>query len=795
MADQTELIPYQGRNYTVAALTEELQRYDTPIDRYNAQVEIRDYLLRCRVELDVRIEQFYYYVLADGTCWRVGKNLEDEEWKEAGRIAKDSEKRRKRFETATASILADWGEQAEGLIKDKSYTAMQKIQFLAKRVKLTDAWVLINDAILTRIKRTEEANRRWALGPNPVDYENAANKVERWTKGQITIPQIQQEDLQRYGLRVNEDGSLGYVEGTQGHVIGTLPNTPARNNALQSSLGSAQFTPLNRQLHSTVEATNDRNMAQNTPGTPPNDRDQPTLRSPRSSPLSSIATPSPPVTPTPDSRKRARDTTPKGQDGTADPGGEDDSATESDDDDDTEPTGKPTKGKGRPDKRQRLVCECPEEATSIAWNMSMNRGPMSFVEGLELLGQVKLEDICLLHKKRICKILGLRVPRDEWRITTNLQEIQDGAADPWKLKTDPETYPWFKDDHRPPRPKEILETTRYIPTETEPYCAPRKPLLADLRKQFTKKTMTEWQQQGIATFGGLFDWWWTETVEGYPESTVAEVMNKECAMYEHHSKRLHGLRSPLPNMLHSLVQQVARQDPAYYRLHVSLRPDNAWRFISYPCFLQLPLPDCEGAPDYIQGTIAIEDGNNYHKGDVIMAGSGHSDYLTRAKRGILPGFIAIKYNGETLELPHLHYVTGLAGSHRLLVHPGGYPEELKNDYGKALLRFPDRSQLGSLGPLSDALLGKRGWGSADVDAEVKIALGGRKNAEEFFQGWRSRAAAEVVKSFQALKKAEQERFAENSYFDWIDKNPNTPFPAVNDPDPPRTPESYERYCE
>ena len=82
-----------------------------------------------------------------------------------------------------ASILADWGEQAEGLIKDKSYTAMQRIQFLAKQVKLTDAWVLINNAILTQIKKTEEVNRRWALGSNPIDYKNAVNRVKRWMKG------------------------------------------------------------------------------------------------------------------------------------------------------------------------------------------------------------------------------------------------------------------------------------------------------------------------------------------------------------------------------------------------------------------------------------------------------------------------------------------------------------------------------------------------------------------------------------------------------------------------------------
>ena len=81
-----------------------------------------------------------------------------------------------------------------------------------------------------------------------------------------------------------------------------------------------------------------------------------------------------------------------------------------------------------------------------------------------------------------------------------------------------------------------------------------------------------------------------------------------------------------------------------------------------------------------------------------------------------------------------------------------------------LLCFSTKNQLGCLRPLSDALLEKRGWGSADMEAEVKIVLEKRKNAEKFFQKWRNCAMAEVVKSFQALKKAKQEQFTENSYF-------------------------------
>ena len=106
-----------------------------------------------------------------------------------------------------------------------------------------------------------------------------------------------------------------------------------------------------------------------------------------------------------------------------------------------------------------------------------------------------------------------------------------------------------------------------------------------------------------------------------------------------------------------------------------------------------------------------------------MAAAGHSDYLKRTMRSILPGFIAVNKNVETLEQPHLQSVSGLAASHRIMALPPGYPEELQNEYKNAPLRFPAKGELGCLGPLSDALLGRRGWGLADVEAEIRIVLG------------------------------------------------------------------------
>ena len=42
----------------------------------------------------------------------------------------------------------------------------------------------------------------------------------------------------------------------------------------------------------------------------------------------------------------------------------------------------------------------------------------------------------------------------------------------------------------------------------------------------------------------------------------------------------------IPIMLHFLIQQVVKQDPAIYCLTVTLQPDYAWWLISYPYFLR-----------------------------------------------------------------------------------------------------------------------------------------------------------------------------------------------------------------
>lgn len=92
--------------------------------------------------------------------------------------------------------------------------------------------------------------------------------------------------------------------------------------------------------------------------------------------------------------------------------------------------------------------------------------------------------------------------------------------------------------------------------------------------------------------GDIFGWWWSRKIGGFEEACVADVIDLEFQMYRHHEKNVHLDENDgtLHSMLYSLAQQVVRQDPYSYLLHVCYRPDHEWRLVSLPCFAFFAVP-------------------------------------------------------------------------------------------------------------------------------------------------------------------------------------------------------------
>ncbi|KAI9765327.1 MAG: hypothetical protein M1839_005527 [Geoglossum umbratile] len=65
---------------------------------------------------------------------------------------------------------------------------------------------------------------------------------------------------------------------------------------------------------------------------------------------------------------------------------------------------------------------------------------------------------------------------------------------------------------------------------------------------------------------------------------MMKCIDMEFSIYRHHHRNLSG-RSRLGwlrNMFYSLIQQLVRQDPVWYSIIASARPDKNWRLITYP---------------------------------------------------------------------------------------------------------------------------------------------------------------------------------------------------------------------
>ena len=315
-------------------------------------------------------------------------------------------------------------------------------------------------------------------------------------------------------------------------------------------------------------------------------------------------------------------------------------------------------------------------------------------------------------------------------------------------------------------------------------------------------------------------------------------------MYHHHLREINGKKNIgwLRNMFFSITQQLMRQDPAYYMFYAALRPDSAWRLVSYPyyakysvpgdgtyfCHIDLNIPDllanARGA-SMIQGTVSLdeEDHDNctfilpgmqhklgqwwervkgrgqetsgyvhritdqiFTKGDSEALGlnwkrvpckpgdmritlpsipHGATGPTTKLRRTMLPWFVGVQDDENSLEVIEGGTWSDLAASHRDFTAPKATPSGLPNRYGAIPYRFPASVELCGLGAVSDALVCRRRWSSPAVLAERDVLLGSdRAKAHEFIMRWRTRAVEVAVEAFAVMRAEEKRVFGEKSFY-------------------------------
>jgi len=332
-------------------------------------------------------------------------------------------------------------------------------------------------------------------------------------------------------------------------------------------------------------------------------------------------------------------------------------------------------------------------------------------------------------------------------------------------------------------------------------------------------------------------------------------------MYHHHLREINGKKNIgwLRNMFYSITQQLMRQDPAYYMLYVALRPDQAWRLVSYPyyakytspgdgtyfCHLDLNIPDLlanERGVSMIQGTVSLdeEDEKNctficpgmqhklgewwervqargqetsgyvhritdqiFTKEDAKVLGvnwkhtpckpgevritlpsipHGSTGPATMVRRTLLPWFVAVQDDEESLEVVEGGTWGDLATAHRDFTAPRATPSGLPNRYGAIPYRFPASVELCGLGGISDALVCRRRWSSPAVLAERDLLLGSdRGKARAFIEAWREKAVEVALSAFAVMKAEERRVFGPKSFYYHRDRflRQGIPMPVVS----------------
>lgn len=165
-------------------------------------------------------------------------------------------------------------------------------------------------------------------------------------------------------------------------------------------------------------------------------------------------------------------------------------------------------------------------------------------------------------------------------------------ADPnlGNLRAAKDTYGWFWVASRPVRPTDSLGVYRFAPRSEDKFTFNHDAILKWFNLKF--QIRGNWAMEGNVMVN-IFDWWWTDRVTVNGEQRIlAEAMKEEFEMYRFHlrdrgrAKRMGWARG----QVHSLSQQIMRMDPVYYRLYCALRPDHAWRLITYPYYCKHAVP-------------------------------------------------------------------------------------------------------------------------------------------------------------------------------------------------------------
>ena len=456
------------------------------------------------------------------------------------------------------------------------------------------------------------------------------------------------------------------------------------------------------------------------------------------------------------------------------------------------------------------------------------------------------QHICYYHLLKVGGFLNLMVNKLRAAELQHRLRVCYEHRNTWEnFLTDRGYCHWFRLGGRPRQPEDVRGVFAFDQTRTE-----FVPLLSAQRARAIVDeiggdgTWEHWTREGTLILPDMFAWLWDGvTWDGVTEEGIGAFIQAEFDLYLHHQTARNGKDNFgwLRTMVHSLSQQIIRQDIAYWQLYVCLRPDRNHRLVSFPYYTKYAvasdetafahldlkvssyLEDGRGA-NIIQGSVSFDHETNRHctvlipgfqrhleawwaqvrargpepnglvtglekiwapedaksfgdfvrvpcpRGGVRISrpelphgSTANEDGSTR--RTILPWFVGVSEDGQTLDNTESDTWRELSFSHITQTAPRNSPSGWTNRYGAIPYRFAASTHLQLENPISDALVCRTLWEDPRVQKAALLMLGSdREKARDMVQRHRLNALRSFRQAFRTMVTAEMELFGPHSYF-------------------------------
>ena len=135
------------------------------------------------------------------------------------------------------------------------------------------------------------------------------------------------------------------------------------------------------------------------------------------------------------------------------------------------------------------------------------------------------------------------------------------------------------------------------------------------------------------------------------------------------------------------------------------------------------------------------------------------------RRTILPWYIGVAADHETLDIPESGTWSELSAAHQDLVPGPSSSSSLHNLFEAPPYLFLAAVQVTGLGPISDALVGRLWWNNSTVLQDLALLFGSNNNVQNnYIKIWQGEARQIIREKWVQVEYLERVAFQEKSFF-------------------------------